>query len=149
MDLKQLTSLGAIVPRTLFKKEVALKRPTLKPAEEWADPNEPEFSGEIVDDTMTVWVRKRSSADFLEMMRAPDNDKAHIAILRCICDQEGNEVFESLAQCKQLREWMFLPLMLVVNEVNEFGLKNSAPKTKSGANSPSSSAARLPRRKRG
>jgi len=148
MDLKQLTSLGAIVPRTLFKKEVPLKRPGLKPAEEWADPNEPEFSGEVLDDSVTVWIRKRSSADFLEMLQAPTRDKAHIAILRCVCNEAGAEVFESLEQCKQLREWLFLPLMVAVNEVNEFGLKNSPPKTSSGTNSRSPSAARLRKRKR-
>jgi hypothetical protein len=141
MKLNELQALGAIVSRTLFKKDIALKRPELKPAEEWADPNEPEFSGEVVEDSVTVWIRKRSSADFLEMLQAPDRDKAHIAILRCVCNEQGEEVFESLAQCKQLREWMFLPLMLAVNEVNKFDLKNSAPKTNSGASLPSSSAA--------
>lgn len=147
MDLKQLQALGAIVSRTLFKKEIKVRRPILKPAEEWADASEPEESGEIVDDTLTTWIRKRSSADFLEMIQAPDRDKAHIAVLRCVCLEDGAEVFESLGQCKQLKEWIFLPLMYAINEVNSFGLKNSRPKTKSGMNSPSSSAARSRKRK--
>ncbi len=149
MDLKQLQALGAIVTRTLFKKEIPVKRLALKPKEEWANESEPEESGEIVDDTLTTWIRKRSSADFLEMIQAPDRDKAHIAVLRCVCLEDGTEVFESLDQVKQLKEWLFIPLMIAINEVNRFGLKNLQPRTNSGTNSPSSSAARSPKHKRG
>lgn len=149
MDLKQLQAMGALVTRSLFKKEVPVRRPVLKPAEEWADPNEPELTDEFVDDSVTVWIRKRSSADFLEMVQAADRDKAHVAILRCVCNPDGSEVFESLAQAKQLREWLFIPLMVAVNEVNGYGLKNSPPKTSSGTNSRSSSGAPLRKLKRG
>lgn len=140
MDIKQLQALGAIVTRSLFKKEIPVRRPVLKPAEEWEFPDQPEFTGEIVDDSLTAHVRKRSSADFLEMVQAPDRDKAHIAILRCICHEDGSEVFESLQQAKQLQEWLFIPLMVAVNEVNGFGLKNSQPRMSSGAKSRSASA---------
>jgi hypothetical protein len=148
MDLKQLQVLGAIVPRTTFKKEIPVKRPELKPKEEWADPNDPEETGNIIDDSLTTWIRKRSSADFLEMIQAKDQNKAHIAVLRCVCHEDGSEVFESLEQCKQLKEWLFIPLMVAVNEVNQFGLKNSLPKTSSGMSLPSSSAARSRKLKR-
>lgn len=141
MDLKQLQAMGAIVPRTLFKKDIPIKRPVLKPVAEWADPDQPEQTGEVVSDTVTAWVRKRSSADFMEMINAPDRDKMHIAVLRCICHEDGTEVFESLEQAKQLQEWMFVPLMTAVNEVNQYGLKNSQPRTNSGASLRSASAA--------
>lgn len=140
MDLKQLQAMGAIIPRTLFKREVPIKRPELKPANEWADPTVPEKTGEWLDDTVTVYIRKKSSADFMEMVAAPDREKAHIAVLRCVCDEKGCEVFESLDQAKQLEEWLFIPLVMVVNEVNQFGLKNSQPRTSSGAKSRSASA---------
>jgi hypothetical protein len=149
MDLKQLQAMGALVPRTLFKKEIPFRRPVLKPTEEWSNAGEPEESGEFVDDTVTAWIRKRSSADFLEMIQAPDRDKAHIAVLRCVCLEDGAEVFESLAQAKQLKEWLFLPLMMAVNQVNEFGLKNSHPRTSSGTSSRSSSGAPSRKLKRG
>lgn len=149
MDLKQLQVLGAIVPRTMFKKEIPVKRPELKPQTEWADQSEPEETGKIIDDSLTTWIRKRSSADFLEMIQAKDQDKAHIAVLRCVCHEDGSEVFESLQQCKQLKEWLFIPLMVAVNEVNQFGLKNLTPKTSSGTSLPSSSAARSRKLKRG
>jgi hypothetical protein len=148
MDIKQIQSFGGFVTRVLFKKEIPVRRPVLKPAEEWANPDEPEKTGEFVEDTLTAHVRKRSSADFLEMVQATDRDKAHIAILRCICHEDGTEVFESLAQCKQLEEWLFIPLMLAVNEVNQFGLKNSQPKTSSGTSLPSSSGVRSRKLKR-
>jgi hypothetical protein len=141
MDLKQLQAMGAIVPRTLFKREVAIKRPELKNKIDWEDSEFPEFTGTIIEDSITVHIRKKSSADFMEMIAAPDRDKAHIAILRCVCDDKGVEVFESLEQCKQLEEWLFIPLALTVSEVNKFGLKNSLPRTSSGAKSRSPSAA--------
>ncbi len=139
MDIKQLQAMGALVSRVLTKVEVKVKRPS--------DPENAD--SERIDDTVDVWIRKRSSADFLEMVNAPDRDKAHIAILRCICHEDGSEVFESLDQAKQLAEWLFIPLMLAVNEVNSFGLKNSQPRTNSGAKSASSSAARSSKRKPG
>jgi len=140
--------MGAIVTRSLFKKDIPIKQPVLRPVEEWESPDQPEFTGEVVDNTLTAHVRKRSSADFLEMVQAPDRDKAHIAIWRCIVHEDGTEVFESLEQAKQLQEWLFIPLMLAVNEVNGFGLKNSQPKTNSGMSLPSSSVARSRKLKR-
>lgn len=142
--------MGAIVPRTLFKRDVAVSRPALKPAAEWEDSAIPEQieGADRIADTVTTWIRKRSSADFLEMIQAPNRDKAHIAILRCVCHEDGQEVFESLEQAKQLEEWLFVPLMLAVNELNGFGLKNSVPRTNSGSSLPSSSAVRSRKLKR-
>jgi hypothetical protein len=140
MQLKQLQAMGALVPRTFYEKTIPIRRPVLKPADEWAERDVPEKTGEFVDDMITIHIRKRSSADFLEMMTAPDRDKAHIAILRCICQPDGTEIFESVEQAKQLEEWLFIPLMLAVNEVNQFGLKNSQPRTSYGAKSRSASA---------
>ncbi len=126
MDIKQLQAMGGFVTRTLFPKTIPVRQPVLKPESEWANPEDPEFTGEFVDTTMDVHIRKRSSADFLEMVQAADRDRAHVAILRCVLQADGAEVFASLEQVKQLREWLFIPLMQAVNEVNEFGLKLSA-----------------------
>lgn len=148
MDLKQLQAMGALVSRTLVKKDIPINRPAQKPAEEWADPEQPELTGEIVTDSVTAWIRKRSSADFMEMVSAPDRDKMHVAVLRCVCHEDGTEVFESLQQAKQLQEWLFVPLMSAVKDVNDYGLKNSQPRTSFGTSSPSSSAARSQKRRR-
>lgn len=145
MDLKQLQAMGAIVSKSLTKREVPIKRPELRPVEEWADPSAPEETGNWLDDSITVHVRKRSSADFLEMLTATDRDKPAVAILRCVCDEDGSEVFESLEQVQDLKEWLYVPLMMVVNEVNQFGPKNSQPRTSSGAKSRSASADDLSR----
>lgn len=142
MDIKQLQAMGGFVTRTLFPKTINVRQPVLKPASEWASADEPEFTGEVVDTTMDVHIRKRSSFDFLELVKAEDCDRAHVAILRCVLQADGEPVFTDLNQVKQLREWLFIPLMQAVNEVNEFGLKNSQPKTNSGTSLPSSSGAR-------
>lgn len=141
MDLKQLQAMGAIVPRTLHKREVPIRRPELKPESEWEEKGVPEGTGEWLDDSVTVYIRKRSSVDFIELVSAPDREKACVALLRCVCDEKGAEVFENLDQTKQLEDWLFLPLVMAVNEVNQFGLKNSQPRTSSGAKSRSPSAA--------
>lgn len=141
MDFKKLQAMGAFVPQTLTKITIPLRAPVLKPESEWDDPGEPVLTGEFTDTTMEVWIRKRSSADFLEMVNAPDREKAHIAVLRCVCNEDGTEVFPDLEACKQMREWLFIPLFHAVNKVNEFGIKNSKPRTSSGASSRSFSAA--------
>lgn len=141
MDIKQLQSMGAMVPKTLFKREVEIKRPVALPQEEWEDPEVPEFTDEVVTESMTTYIRKRNSADFMEIVGASNVDKVHVMVLRCICDEEGNPVFENVEQVKQLQEWLFVPLFTAVNEVNEVSAKNSQPRTKSGASLPSPSAA--------
>ena len=45
MDLKQLQAMGAFVPQKLHKREIEVTRPVPLPAEEWADPDIPEYSG--------------------------------------------------------------------------------------------------------
>ena len=146
MELKDLQSAGAYVSRKLIKKEVALRRPVLKPESEWEDPEVQEFTDEIVDDSMTVYIRKRDSADLMELMGSDDREKASIAILRCVCKPGGTQVFESLDQVNQLADWLFIPLMMIVGEVNNFAPKNSQPRTSSGAKSRSLSAARSKKR---
>lgn len=141
MDLKQLQAMGAFVPKTLFKREVEFDRPVLRPEAEWASPDEPEYTGELVKESVTAWIRKRSSADFMEIRQAPTRDQMSVALLRCVCHEDGAEVFESIDQVRQLEEWFFVPLMWHVSEVNKFGAKNSQPRTSGGANSHSASAA--------
>lgn len=141
MDIKQLQAMGAIVSRTLHKKEVKIRYRPLLPESEWTDPKEPEPQPEYVDETLTTWIRKKSSADFIEMLQADDRDKALIAVYRCVCHEDGTQVFESLAQVSQVEEWLIVPLIMAVNEVNGFGLKNSTPRASSGAKSRSLSAA--------
>lgn len=140
MELKELQVLGAYVPRKLIKKEVPINRPVLKPKEEWADAEIPEFTGERSADTITVHIRKRDSADFMEMTAADDRERVSIALLRSVCKPDGSPVFESVEQVNSLAEWLFIPLMVAVGEVNSFESKNSQPRMSSGAKSPSSSA---------
>lgn len=140
MDLKQLQAAGAFVPRTLFKREIPIKRPEMKPEGEWADPEVPEYTGELLDDTVTAFIRKRSSADFMEIRQAKNRDKWHLSVLLCVCHEDGTPVFDSLEQAEQLQEWLFVPLAAAVLEVNGEGAKNFQPRTNGGASSRSASA---------
>lgn len=142
MDLKQLQAMGAINSRALVKKDIQIKRPLPIPQDQWADAEVAEYppDPEMVEESVETYIRKRSSADFIEMMNADDRDKPFVAILRCVCHADGSQVFSSLDQIMGLKEWIWIPLMMAVNDVNEFGLKNSQPRTSYGAKSRSASA---------
>jgi hypothetical protein len=140
MDLRQLQSLGAFVPTKLIRREVEVNRPVLKPESDWEIPDVHEFSEERVREKMTVFLRKRASADFMEMVAAEDRQKTSISILRCVCNEDGSQLFESVEQVSQLEDWIFFPLIGVVMEVNNFGPKRSPSRTSSGASSRSASA---------
>lgn len=149
MDLTSLKAMGAINTRSLVKKDVLVKYPVPFPQEQWSDPEIAEYPDELTyeEKTITAHIQKKSSADFIEMMQARDAEKPFVAIFRCVRHADGSQVFDTFEQVMALKEWLWIPLMKVVNEVNEFGLKNSRPRMSSGTKSPSSSAARLPKRK--
>jgi hypothetical protein len=139
MDLKQLQAMGAIVPRTLLKREVTFKRPELKPVAEWANPEEPEFTGEWLDGSMTVFIRRGSSADALEIANASPRERPFVAVFRSICDESGTPMFPTLEDAMQLANWLAFPLFNAITEAAGGGPKNSRPGTSSGANSRSGS----------
>lgn len=140
MQLNQLLQLGGVVPSTLFVRELPVTYRPLKPTGEWSDPDVPERESEAITQTVTVHVRKRSSADFLEMVNAPEADKPFIALLRCLVTPEGAPVFSDLDHAKRIEEWLLVPLLTTVNEVNGTDAKKYLPRTSSGAVSPSPSA---------
>jgi len=150
MDLKQLQAMGAVAPRALVKKDIPIRVPPLKHADQWEDPNIPEADESAPkeqwsEESLTVHIRKRSSVDFYELISSADREKPFVVILRCVCDERGEPVFQDLAQVVQLKEWLWMPLALAANEVNQFGSKNFQPRTSSGANSRSPSAAEASR----
>lgn len=145
MDLKQLQAMGAVAPRALVKRDIPIRRPPLRAEEEWENPSIPEADESApkeqwTEESLTVHIRKRSSVDFYELISSADREKPFVVILRCICDEKGEPVFSDIAQVIQLKEWLWMPLALAANEVNEFGSKNSKPRTSSGAKSHSPSA---------
>jgi hypothetical protein len=160
MNLTQLQAMGAFVPQAIFKRDIPITYRPLKPAESWAEPDIPEHESEAVTATVTVHIRKRSSADFLEIVNAPDGDKPFVSLLRCVVNPDGTPVFTGVAemtpmeQVKNLEGWFLWPLLAAVNEVNSYDAKKSTPRMSGGATSPSPSAAaalrsgrRLSRRK--
>lgn len=143
MELKQLQAMGAIAARTLVPKDIQIKYQRPLPPEQWAEPGVPEYPDkpEMVEETLRVFVRKRSAIDSAEFMRASDRERGFLAILRCVCNEDGSQLFSDLEQVASLADWMWIPLAAAVYEVNEFGPKNSQPRTSSGASSRSPSAA--------
>ena len=141
MDIKQLRALGAISSRVLVPKTIKFQYPVPLPEAEWADPDVPEYpeNPEWQEGTFDTFIRKRSASDFYEIVRAESRDQACIAIHRGVCEADARPVFESREQVDGLKDWLFLPLLAAVNEVNSSGPKRSTPRTKPGATSPSPS----------
>ncbi len=148
MDLSTLKAMGAVEHRPLVPKNIVVKYPVPNDPASWVDPEVPEYpeKPEFKESTIAAHIRKRSSADFIELTSAPNREKPFVAIFRCVCNPDGSQMFETLDQVLGLKEWLWIPLMTAVNEVNQFGPKNSRPRTNSGMNSPSSSAARSRKR---
>ncbi len=143
MDLKELQSFGAVAPpRTLVAKTIDINYPVPLPQSQWADPAVAEYpdNPETAKRTLKTHIRKRSSADFIEMVQADKHMQPFVAILRCVCNADGTQVFADIDQVVSLAEWLILPLALAVSEVNDFGPKSSPPRTNSGAKSRSPSA---------
>lgn len=140
MDLRQLQALGAFVSRDLHKRTITFTYRPMKPRESWADPAEPEFEDALKTDTAEVYIRRRNSADFYEMVKADERDKVFVVIFRCVCNPDGSPLFESVEQASNLAEWMTVPLIAAVNEVNNYQPGKSKPRTSSGATSRSASA---------
>lgn len=143
MDLQQLQAMGAIATRALVPKTIMIQYPKPLPQEQWADPAVPEYADvpEMVDETLDVHIKKRSSMDAAEAMRAPERERVFILILRCVCKPDGSQVFDTLDQVVSLKEWIWIPLAAAITEVHKGGeAKNSQPRTSSGASSRSPSA---------
>lgn len=143
MDLKSLKAMGALTSRSLVKKDVAVRYPVPLPQDQWANPEVAEYPDPMVyeETTIETHIQKKSSADFIEMMQARDSEKGFIAVFRCVRQADGSQVFDTFEQVMALNEWLWIPLMRAVYEVNEFSPKNSRPRTSSGAKSRLPSAA--------
>lgn len=138
--MKALQAIGALVPRTLFKREIEFDYPELKPASEWADPEVPEKTGKTLHGKMTTFIRRGSSADAIEIANASDRERPFVAIFRSVCDEKGNPVFPTIEDAMQLATWIVVPLFKAITAVSGDRPKNSQPRTSSGAISHSPSA---------
>lgn len=141
MDLKQLQAIGAIVPRTLFKREIEFDYQELKPAEEWADPEVPEKTGKTIHGKMETYIRRGSAADAIEVANASERERPFVAIFRSVCDEKGEPVFPTIEDAMQLAAWIVVPLFKAITAVSGDSPKNSLPRTNSGVSLRSPSAA--------
>lgn len=144
MDMHQLEGMGAFVPKAIFQREIPITFRPQTSADSWESPDVPEYEAEYVTRTVTVHIRKRNSADFLKIVRAPDTEKPLLPILLCVVTPEGAPVFPSLDKVAELQDFMLGPLLRAVDEVNDYDAKKSTPRMSGGVTSPSPSAAPLP-----
>ena len=152
LKISDLKTMGAFVPSEIVRKEVKIKRPKPKPAEEWAVKNVPEFTDEFMEDTLTVFIRKGMAADRLEILQASNRDRAFIAILRAVCNEDGTPMFSSLDQIMggepdengeptpALADWLVFPLFKAITEVAGDGPKASR-RARNGGSKPASPTA--------
>lgn len=140
MDLKQLQAMGAMTPNKVVARQVKIKRPVLRPRDEWADPDLSETTGELIDDSITIHIRRGSAADALELAQASKREQPFVAIQRFICTPTGEPVFPDLETAMQIETWLALPLFDAITEARGASPKTSRRRTSSGANSPSRSA---------
>lgn len=134
MDFKKLVELGT-VSTTLHKREVAFTRPVTAPKEQWADPEVPEYTGESEDLSTTVYIKPLNSADEMEIARADEYTRNHVAVFRSVRNPDGSQVFESLDQVLAIESWLLLPIFKAIMEVRPKAPKASARKKSSGSNS--------------
>ena len=134
MDISQLQAIGGLSPRSLQKRTVEFTYPKPTPSSDWEDPTVPEYPElpEMVKGSLDVWVRKQSSADYIEMVGAQRNERSDLLLIRCVCHEDGRAVFTA-EQVTQLKEWIYIPLLLAVNEVNNAAAKKARPRTSGGA----------------
>ena len=100
MQLNDLKAIGAFVPSKLIERTVKFQRPVQRPESEWEHPDIPELTGELADESVTVWIRRGSAADAIEMMQAQRREQPFVAIFRSICHKDGTQVFDSVEQAK-------------------------------------------------
>ncbi len=127
--------MGAITPRTVFKRDIDVKFRPLKPEKEWAEKGNPEHEEAEVEKKITVFIRKANSADLLEITNANDRQRPFVAIYRCICNEDGSEVFPDLETTTTIAPWLLIPLFSVIQTVNPDSKKKSLRKMNSGVKS--------------
>lgn len=142
MDYAKLQLAGAIVPRSVFKREIEVTYHPPKPESDWAEPGNPEFEDDPVTEKWPVFLRLPSAADALEIAGASDRDRPFVGIYRCWVKEDGTEFLPSLEDATSIRPWLALPLWNAISAMNPANKrKKSRPTKNGGASSPSSSAA--------
>lgn len=143
MDLDQLKSMGLVQANPMLKKEITIKYRPLLPKSRWKDPDVEERQDEEVEGTVTVWLRKLTAADQMSIAAAAKagRDAMSLMIHLSVFKEDGSRVFPTEDDAAGLDPVMFMPLLVEINKLNEGISKKSRPRTRSGANSRSPSAA--------
>lgn len=140
MQFQDLQKLGGVITRTLFKRDITLKFKPLKPESEWAEAGNPEHQDQEVEQVWTVYIRKASAADSMEIIGATNRDRLFVAMYLCVCNEDGSAFFPNLAEACAVEAWVWVPLYEAIKSINPETQKKSQPRTRSGAKSRSLSA---------
>ena len=144
MSLQELKALGAFVPSAPIKQTITVSRPVMSAADTWEDPDTPEFTGDVEEVTVDVYMKRLSSADEIAIARADPQERAFVSIFRLVRNEDGTPLFESIEQAAQLAGWMLAPLVQRVEQMAGASVKNrQPPRTTSGSKSHSPSGAEV------
>lgn len=146
MDIQQLYAMGAFVTAKPEKRTFKVEWPVTLPREEWSDIAVPEFTGEIREQDIDVWVKRMSAADDIAILKADEEDRLAVKVLRLTLKEDGTPQFDSLQKVKDAPGWLFWPLFQAVREASGDSPKgNSETTTPSGSKSPLPSEGEAPR----
>lgn len=140
MKLSEVQAMGGFVSAKPVKREITVTRPLQRPAEKWSDPDIPELSGETEKVKLTIYVKRGSAADAIELMQAEKREQPFVAIYNAVCNEDGTKVFESVEQAESLQLWLAMPMFEAITEVAGHGPKASRRRTNGGSKQASPTA---------
>lgn len=131
MSIQQLQAMGLMASNPLVKRDIKIKYFPLK------EGSETEREEELVEGIVTVWLKKFTAADKMEMARADSQDeKTFLAIQRTVYTEDGKHLFPDVEMASQLDLVIYGELLLAINDVNGDLTKKSLARTNGGASSP-------------
>lgn len=142
MKLAELQAMGAFVSAKPIKREIKIKRPVELPRDQWATADVPEYGDESSEESLTIFIRRGSAADAIEMLGAGKRERPFVAIYNAICHEDGTRLFESVEQAESLQLWIAMPMFEAITEVAGNGPKHSRRRTNSGSKPASPTASR-------
>lgn len=96
----------------------------------------------MIEDTVTVYIRRGSAADAIELMQATRREQPFVAIYNSIRNEDGSRVFDSVEHAETLQLWLAMPMFEAITEVAGKGPKASRRRTSSGSKQASPTASR-------
>ena len=142
MKIAELQAMGAFVSAKPVKREIKINRPVELPQDQWASADVAEYGEESVEESLTIFIRRGSAADAIEMLGAGKRERPFVAIYNAICNEDGSRLFESVEQAESLQLWIAMPMFEAITEVAGNVPKSLRRRTSSGSRQASPTASR-------